>query len=205
MKALVLYCHPSPTSFTAAVCDVVLQKLQAAGAEIRHRDLYAEGFDPTLAPAEWSDYEDCSRNTVPVSQYVDDVRWCDTLIFVYPTWWYGLPAMLKGWMDRVLLPGVAFHLSKEGIAPGLGHIQRLGVFTTCGASRWLTWYIGAPGRRLLVRGARLLCARNCKTTFAAHYRMDASTPTSRSRHLARVERLMERFVGPAKPVRELAA
>ena len=103
-------------------------------------------------------YEDTETNRKPVADYCDDILWCDTLIFVYPTWWYGLPAMLKGWLDRVLLPDVAFHMPKaegEIITPGLHHIERLGVFTTCGASQWLTMFIGAPGKRTLMRGVGL--------------------------------------------------
>lgn len=198
MRALVVYCHPRDDSFTAAVRDVVLAKLAAAGAETRLTDLYARDFRPVLTAAEWSGYLDCPQNTAPVQRDVDDLRWCDTLIFVYPTWWYGLPAMLKGWLDRVLLPDVAFRMpDREGgvIRPGLHHITRLGVFTTCGASRWLTWFVGAPGRRTLTRGVGLLCHPRKRSVFAAHYLMDSSTPESRARHLARVGARMDRLIG----------
>jgi hypothetical protein len=75
---------------------------------VRLRDLYAEGFDPVLSAREHEIYEDEAINRDPVASHCDDLAWCDTLIFVYPTWWYGLPAMIKGWLDRVLVPGVAF-------------------------------------------------------------------------------------------------
>ena len=199
MRALVIYCHPHAGSFTAGVRDVVLDKLRAAGAEIRLRDLYAEGFQPLLTEAEWQGYLDSPANCAPVSRDVDDLRWCDTLIFVYPTWWYGLPAMLKGWLDRALLPDVAF-LMPDGvnktIRPGMTHITRLGVFTTCGASRWLTWLVGAPGKRTILRGVRILCAKGVRTAFAAHYLMDSSTDASRAAHLARVGRAMDKLIGP---------
>ena len=77
----------------------------------------------------------------------------------------------------------------------MGHITRLGVFTTCGASWWLTRIVGAPGKRTLLRGLRFICAKRCKTAFAAHYLMDSSTPESRAAHLAKVSRKMDRFVG----------
>lgn len=197
MRALVVYCHPSPESFTAAVRDTVLSRLKARGAEVRVQDLYARGFDPVLAPDEWASYLDQPGNRAPVAEEAADLRWCDTLIFVYPTWWYGLPALLKGWLDRVMLPGVAFEMPKtpgENIAPGLTQVTRLGVFTTCGASWWLTRWIGAPGRRTLLRGVRLLCAPRCRTAFAAHYLMDSSTQASRARHLARLDRVLDRFL-----------
>ncbi|RMA43652.1 NAD(P)H-dependent oxidoreductase [Rhodophyticola porphyridii] len=204
MRALVIYSHPRKGSFTSAVRDVVLDKLRAAGADIRVTDLYADGFDPVLSGRELENYEDEGLNRDPVQGDIDDVIWCDTLIFVYPTWWYGLPAMLKGWLDRVMVPGVAFRMPDEtntDIRPGLTHITRMGVFTTCGASWWLTRFVGAPGRRTLLRGVRLMCARRCKTAFAAHYLMDSSTDASRAAHLARVAAKMDRLIGKAAPVK----
>jgi hypothetical protein len=102
----------------------------------------------------------------------------------------------------VLLPDVAFimpAIAKATIRPGLTHVIRLGVFTTCGASWGLTWLIGAPGRRTILRGLRLICAPRCRTVFAAHYLMDSSTPASRARHLARVRRKADRFLGVSTP------
>lgn len=196
MKALIVYCHPNPESFTAAVRDRILAALKKRGAETRVFDLYARGFDPVLSPAELAAYEDVPDNIAPVAADVDALRWCDTLIFVYPTWWYGQPAMLKGWLDRTLLPDVAFSMPRrnETIRPLLTHITRLGVFTTCGASWWLTRLVGAPGKRILLTGLRILCARKVRTAFAAHYLMDSSSPESRARHLARVDRTMRRFL-----------
>lgn len=198
MRALVVYCHPREASFTAAVRDLVIAKLTNVNAEIRVLDLYANAFDPVLSAAEHEGYETCPDNCAPVEQDVENLRWCDTLIFIYPTWWYGLPAILKGWLDRVFLPDVAFMMpdtENPTIRPGLQHITRLGVFTTCGASWWLTQLVGAPGKKTILRGVGLLCAKPVKKTFAAHYLMDTSTATSRKKHLDRVARKMDRFVG----------
>ncbi|MEM9430161.1 MAG: NAD(P)H-dependent oxidoreductase [Pseudomonadota bacterium] len=205
MRALIVFAHPSPRSFTAAVRATVEEKLRGANAEIRVIDLYARNFDPRLTAEEFANYEDPETNGRNVRPDVEDIRWCDTLIFIYPTWWYGLPAILKGWLDRVFLPGTAFLMpdaENAQIQPALHHITRLGVFTTCGASWWLTHWIGAPGRRTLLRGVGLLCSPRCRTFFAAHYRMDSSTPKSRAAHLARVSRAMDRLVDhfPVRPV-----
>jgi len=211
MRALVVYAHPVPGSFNAGIRDLVLDKLRAAGAEIRLRDLYAEGFQACLTGHELQTYLETPVNRAPVEDHCADIEWCDTLIFVYPTWWYGLPAMLKGWLDRVLLPDVAF-LMPDGqnrtIRPGLHHITRMGVFTTCGASWWLTRIIGAPGRRTLIRGVGLLLHPRAKKVFAAHYLMDSSTPDSRAKHLSRVAARMDRLTGaraPAAPMKEAKA
>lgn len=208
MRALVVYCHPRADSFNAAVRDVVLEKLAAAGAETRLIDLYAEGFEPVMSGPENAAYLDLTIGTDHMAPHVAAIRWCDTLIFVYPTWWYGLPAMLKGWLDRVLLPDVAF-LMPEGengtIRPGLRHITGLGVFTTGGASRLLTFFVGAPGRRTLLRGLGLLCKPGKRTAFAMHYQMDSSTPKTRARHLQRVAHQMDRLIGPVPQRQEVKA
>ncbi|MEM6758202.1 MAG: NAD(P)H-dependent oxidoreductase [Pseudomonadota bacterium] len=196
MRALIIFCHPKEDSFNAAVLDTVTSHLTSAGVEYRLRDLYRSNFMPVLTAHELDCYLDESRNTQPVAQDVEDVQWADALIFIYPTWWYGLPAMLKGWLDRVLVPGVAFVMPKgegDNIRPGLTHITRLGVFTTCGASWWLTTLIGSPGRRMLTRGLRAICAKRCRTVFAAHYLMDSSTTASRSRYLKQVAGRMQRL------------
>ena len=198
MRALIVFCHPCQDSFNRAVRDVVLAKLAAAGAEVRLSDLYAKGFTPVLTWDEWKGYLTCPDNRAPVAGDVADVTWCDTLIFVYPTWWYGLPAMLKGWLDRVLLPDVAFVMpdaQNANIRSKLGHINRFGVFTTCGASWWLTALVGAPGRRTLMRGVGFLLPWRTRRVFAAHYLMDSSTPASRARHLAVVAARMDRLIG----------
>lgn len=207
MRALVVYCHPKPKSFTAAVRDTVIGRLEAAGAEVRLFDLYAQGFDPLLKAQDFDCYEDEAANCRGIETEVEALRWCDTLIFVYPTWWYGLPAMLKGWLDRVLVPGVAFAMpdAQGNIKPCMTHITRLGVFTTCGASFWLTRFIGAPGKRTILRGLRILCAKRCRTVFAAQYLMDSSTDDSRKAHLARVAAKADKLVGRAPARAEAAA
>ena len=198
MRALVVYCHPKEGSFASAVRDTVLERLAASGVQTRLRDLYAEGFQPVLTTPEWSEYLDAPANRAPVEDHVKDLEWCDTLIFIYPTWWYGLPAMMKGWLDRVLLPDVAFLMPKEDgetIRPGLHHIDKMAVFTTCGASWWLTRVIGAPGRQTLMRGVGFLLKPRAKRVFAATYLMDSATPEALAKHLARVGAKTDKLIG----------
>jgi NAD(P)H dehydrogenase (quinone) len=129
---------------------------------------------------------------------VDSLQWCEALIFVYPTWWFGQPAMLKGWLDRVLVPGVAFTMpcpQTKRFGHTLKHIRHLGVFTTCGASFWLTKLIGSPGKRILMRGLRL-CATKRRAPFSPPItawifpRRKAAPGT-----LQRVRRKMRKLIG----------
>lgn len=196
MRALIVYCHPDPSSFTAAVRDRILSVLCDRSIACRLVDLYALGFDPVLSAGALANYADFPDNTHQVADQVQDLQWADTLIFVYPTWWHGLPAMLKGWLDRVLLPGVAFELppTQGGqIAPTLTHIDTILVFTSCGASRWVSWMMGSLGRRTLLRGLRAMCGRKCQTRFHALYAMDRATAQSRAAHLEKVAKTIAKI------------
>jgi putative NADPH-quinone reductase len=198
MRALVVYCHPRADSFTAAVRNKVMASLQEAGVEAHLIDLYGEGFNPVMSAEDHRRYENIDENRNGLEAHIEQVKNCDTLIFVFPTWWYNLPAMLKGWLDRTLVPGVAFDMpcaEHKNIRPGLRQIRKIGVFTTCGASRWLSYMIGEPGRRTLLRGLRGICSPTCRTVFVAHYSIDSSTSKSRAAHLSRVEAKMRRFIG----------
>ena len=117
--------------------------------------------------------------------HIAHLQWAEAILFVYPTWWYGLPAMLKGWFDRVWAKDVAFALADGGgINPLMTHIGRIGIITTCGAPRWWSWIVGQPGRKTILRGIRAVCARRCRTMFVAHYAdgcFDAGEPHGVSR------------------------
>lgn len=195
MRTLVVYCHPCPESFNAALKETVLATLAEAGHEIRLIDLYEQGFEPAMSADERRGYHERDSNVLPVSEHVDAINWCQMLVFVYPTWWYGLPAMLKGWFDRVWVPHVTFEMPTEtsGTKPKMQHIKKIAVVTTCGASWLVSKVVGEPGRKTILRGMRALCALNCKTLYLAHYKMDSSTPESRSRYLAKVRHRLGKF------------
>jgi putative NADPH-quinone reductase len=190
MRCLVVHCHPCPESFTAAVRDTVLAALAAGGHEVRLRDLHAEGFDPVMSAEERRRYHDAGINETPVAGHLADLRWCEALVFVYPTWWYGQPAMLKGWLDRVWIPHATFAMPEKGkpIGPVLTNIRTIAVATTLGSPRWWWLFMGEPGRRILLRGLRPLVARRCRTLWLALHRMDSATAEQRARHLERVAR-----------------
>ncbi|MGH2340462.1 NAD(P)H-dependent oxidoreductase [Segnochrobactraceae bacterium EtOH-i3] len=196
MRALVVFAHPCPESFNAALRDQVVASLKGRGAEVRLLDLYADGFNPVMSAQERRDYHTPGVNEQPVRDHLDGLKWCDTLVFVYPTWWFAPPAMLKGWIERVFVPYVTFTIPNEKVAMGranLHHITRLAVVTTCGATWWVSKLVGEPGRRIIMRGLRVLCAPTCRTLYLAHYQMDSSTPATRTRYLKSVATALRRF------------
>ncbi len=105
MKVLVVYCHPVEDSFCAALRDAAVEAIRARGCEARVLDLYAENFDPVMRSDERRAYNEKAPDDPALRPHIEGLRWAEALIFVYPTWWYGLPAMLKGWLDRVVIVG----------------------------------------------------------------------------------------------------
>lgn len=195
MKVLIVYCHPVEDSFCAALRDAAVAAIRAKGCEARVLDLYAENFDPVMRPQERLTYNECAPQDPALQLHIEGLRWAEALVFVYPTWWYGLPAMLKGWLDRVWAKDVAFAFdgTRQSIEPLMGHIVKIAVVTTCGAPWWWSVVVGQPGRRTITRGIRALCGWRCRTLYLAHYMMDSSTPHSRERFLETVKRRLERF------------
>jgi NAD(P)H dehydrogenase (quinone) len=196
MRILVVYCHPCEDSFNASVLKVTLDALAERGHEFRVCDLYREGFDPVMRAPEWHKYHDPERNLEPVSEQAKQLKWAEAVVFIYPTWWYGLPAMLKGWLERVLVPGFAFEITtaQSRPVPKLKHITRVIVLTTCGATPFISWIMGHPGRRTLLRGFRSICSTFCRTSYLALYRMDSASASERASHLLRVRRRILRLM-----------
>jgi NAD(P)H dehydrogenase (quinone) len=189
MRALVVHAHPVAESFNRSLNKLVCATLQERGHEVRNLSLYAENFMPVLSPAERLAYHDEGRNIQPVRTHLEHLAWCTGLVFVYPTWWYSQPAILKGWLDRVFVPHVTFQMpvGNQPVQPLLQHIGCIGGISTYGAPWLWTRWVGDPGRRIIMRGIRALVHPRAKTFWAAHYKMDSSTPESRRAFVAKVE------------------
>lgn len=131
MKALVLFSHPNPKSFNAAILGVVKEELEQKGAEIRVKDLYAMNWNPVLSA---SDFQQLLSGKIPedIAREQADVTWADTLVLISPIWWYSLPAMLKGYIDRVMCQGFAYEYTATG-PRGLLQGKRAAIITTSGA------------------------------------------------------------------------
>jgi putative NADPH-quinone reductase len=189
LTALIVHCHPVEDSFAAALRDRVVAVMQRTGTNHVVLDLYAEGFAPALSREERLAHLDHTLRPADLEPHFRALEAADLLIFVYPTWWYGLPAMLKGWIDRVLRAGVAFRLPEgaDVIEPLLTNIGRIVVVTTYGSPWWLIRYVGDAGRRTIARGVQLLCPNARGTLWLALYGMDTADALKRARFLQRVE------------------
>lgn len=199
MNVLVVFCHPTHESFAGAALDRVLTGLAATRHEVRTIDLYAEGFTPELSVDERAahlvDHRTAPGIRVDVAEHLELVRWATALVFVYPTWWSGQPAMLKGWLDRVLVNGVAWTLPEGAnrIRPMLTHLRRLVVVTSHGSTKFVNALEGEGGKRVITRAVRVLCSRRCRTSWIAIYDIDRAPAERRAAFLDRVERRLSRL------------
>jgi NAD(P)H dehydrogenase (quinone) len=195
MRVLVLFAHPLADSFAATLHRAVIEALTATGHEVDDCDLYAMGFDPVMKPAERRAHNTPNPDLSAVEHHVERLRAAEAVVLCFPVWWYGMPAILKGYFDRVWVNGVAFHLHAGGrMEPGLHRIKKLWVVTTYGAPWWLIKLVlRDPVRAVIHTGIRGLCTRHVKTRFFALYNIETKSSADTTRFLAKVRQSFARF------------
>lgn len=194
MRVLYLYCHPLPESFHAAIRAKALDGLHAASHDIDLLDLYAERFDPVLSKDARRHYHDTSRNRQGLENYVARLQAADALVVQFPTWCYGMPAMLKGFFDRMIMPGVAFDISDPAhVKPMLGNIKRIAGIVTYGRPRWMALGMGDPPRKIVKRYLRWFTGRRARVDYHALYHLNVATDAQRAAFVERVRIAMARF------------
>ena len=194
MRVLVVYCHPNGQSLVAAARDRALGGLATAGHDVRLTDLYADGFTPEMSAEERRAHKTPGVGA-ELQSYADDLAWAEALVLVYPTWWSGQPAMLKGWIDRVWVAGVAWELPDGAnvLRPLLTRVHRIVVVTTHGSSKVINMLQGEAGKRTVTRSIRAMCSKHTRTTWCAMYGLDRADERDRSAFLERVERTLARL------------
>ena len=189
MHVLVVLAHPLKESFAASVASTVVSTLQAKGHVVDFLDLYAEDFDPRLSAAERASDISGNYDLSAVKPYTDRLKAAEALIFVFPQWWFNLPAILKGFVDRVFVTGVAYDFAADGIklVPKLDRLRYFWVFSSTGSPWWVVkFYMGDPLRRQLKRGIAAFCGRRVDFRMTCLHSMDNTTQTIRERYLDKV-------------------
>ena len=132
MKHLIIYAHPNSGSINHSFKETVLQSLTNAGHQVVVRDLYNLGFDPVLS---LQDMIGQRKGKVAPDVAIEQqyIQWADSLTFIYPIWWTGLPAIVKGYIDRVMSYGFAYRYDK-GIQQGLLKGKQAYIINTHGKS-----------------------------------------------------------------------
>ena len=130
MNHLIVISHPRQESFNHAVLQTLVDASEAAGDSVKVRDLYQENFEPVLS---LSDLANVKKGTLSsdILREQEYIQWADWISFVFPLWWNGFPAMLKGYVDRVFTNGFAFRSDEEGIR-GLLSGKKAMIVTTSG-------------------------------------------------------------------------
>ncbi|MBD8907874.1 NAD(P)H-dependent oxidoreductase [Methylorubrum zatmanii] len=193
-RILYVYCHPLPESFHGAIRAAALDGLRQAGHQVDLLDLYAEGFDPVLTADGRRNYHDVTVNQRGLEEYVARLRAAQVLVVQFPTWCFGPPAMLKGFIDRLMMPGVAFDLSDpKHVRPILDSLEQIVGIVTYGRPRWMALAMQDPPRRMVTRYLRWFAARRASAAYLALYHLNIASDARRSAFLEKVRRRMARL------------
>jgi NAD(P)H dehydrogenase (quinone) len=196
MNVLIIFAHPNPHSFNQAILEVVDATLREQNHATRIHDLYRMQFRAVM------DSEDLARNwrgDLPEDTLQEQaaLRWAHGLVFIYPIWWFGPPAILKGWIDRVFTRKFAFEFTATGGMRGLLTQERALILNTLGGDAAL--YQRERWHELLVRpmsdGILGACGvRNI--SYRAFYEVPTVTHAERQAMLDQVQELAMAFSAP---------
>jgi NAD(P)H dehydrogenase (quinone) len=218
-KILLVHAHPNPESFSAVIAQTFIDSATNAGHEVRRISLYSHPTDPTkcfrpnISRLERENYFYFSNSNTQdndkkshyeldaeVKNHINLLQWCDTLVFVYPTWWLNTPASLKGFFDRTLLPGFTWDFPSNegsssdispvsGLLPKLNNIKCIIGISTYGATNTLVLLGGDNGRQMISSGIRHTICPNASVLWKAMYGADTATMQKRQDFLKEVANL----------------
>lgn len=190
MRALLVVADPRQSGFIDECATAAANGLMRAGHNVDVLDLYAIGFVAAMSTEERLAY-DTDRPIIDaqVRDHADAVLRSEILVFVYPTISSGLPAIMKGWLERVLVPGVGFVFDEPSgkVRPGLRSVRRIVGISTHDASRTHVLRTNDNARRVLTRALRMSCGLRARPTWIAWYDADLTSATGRQRFLDRVQ------------------
>lgn len=188
MKVLVVYAHPVDTSFNAAIFATVKAALTRAGHTVDSCDLYAENFPAIMSREDRLLYHDVPGNRALAAPWIERLYAAEALVLVFPTWVFGPPAILKGFCEKVFLPGVAFDLVDGKTRGALRNLKRLGGVSSYGGNRLRAFLAGDPPRKLLTRVLRAYTGGLAPITYLGCYDMNRNDEGKLKAFLAHVDR-----------------
>jgi NAD(P)H dehydrogenase (quinone) len=196
MHCLVVLAHPLADSLCAALARTAVAALERGGHGVELVDLYHEGFAPALSAAERASYYDGPYARGGVEPDIARLQSADAIVLVFPTWWFSLPAMLKGWFDRVWAPGAAYdHADDLGpIRARLGRLRHAMAITTLGSPWWVDRLVmRRPVRAVLKTALFGTCAPQCRFEMQSFYRCERLSAQQVQALCARVDARLARW------------
>lgn len=196
MKCLVVVAHPLSDSLCHTMAQATIEALTAGGHDVQIEDLYRSGFAPALTRSERQSYYLPTFESAAVQSQVARLLSAEALVLVFPTWWFGFPAILKGWFDRVWAPGVAYdHATDLGpIKPRLHHLRNALAVTSLGSPWWVDRLVlWQPVKRVLKTALLGTCAPACRFDMLSLYNAERLTPAEIQLFCSRIERVLSRW------------
>jgi len=192
MKHLVVYCHPDPKSFCHAILENVLDTIRGKGHEVRVKELYADGFDPILKGSDFAAFQ-AGKTPPDIKAEQDHILWAETMTVIHPVWWTGMPAMLKGYIDRVFSLGFAYAFGPDG-PTGLLSGRKVVILSTQGADK--EQYDSAGVTDAMKKASDIAIYALCGMEVLEHKFFGGVTSVddeTRKRYLAEVKEVMSRL------------
>lgn len=198
MRVHVVHAHPVETSYNRQLYHTACEALRQGGHEVDGLSLYDENFAAALSREERVNYHNVPDNITPcVRPYVERLKAAEALVFVHPVWNFGYPAILKGYFDRIFLPGVSFIMSSGGDRGQFTHlldnIQKVAFIATYGGSRWRAILVGDPPRMLARRWAWATFRPKTRPRYIALYDMNNNTERQLTAFIGKVRAELESF------------
>ena len=196
MKCLVVVAHPVADSLCLSLSRSVIQALTAAGHDVLVENLYETGFSPSLTVSERQSYSHPLYNSSAVQTEAEHLLSAEALVLVFPTWWFGFPAILKGWFDRVWAPGIAYDLpaGPGSIKPKLHNLRRALAVTSLGAPWWVDrLLLRQPVKRVLKTAILGACAPSCRFEMLSLYQADHLSAKDVEAFTSRIQRKLGKW------------
>jgi putative NADPH-quinone reductase len=196
MKCLVVIAHPLDDSLCRTLAQTAISALTAQGHEVVIEDLYSSGFTPALTVSERRSYYSPTYDTAAAAGQIDRLLAAEALVLVFPTWWFGFPAMLKGWFDRIWAPGIAYdHASDLGpIKPRLHGLRHTLSITSLGSPWWVDRLVlRQPVKRVLKTALLGTCAPKSSFEMLSLYKAESLTQAKVQAFGSRIERTLARW------------